>query len=84
MALLMLSFTVISKNRFSFVDMGFCVLAVAYVGIGFMYFYETREEGIIYILYRSADCLGHRHRHNDTEHVRTTRGSCGIRAEASF
>ena len=51
MALLMLSFTVISKNRFSFVDMGFCVLAVAYVGIGFMYFYETREEGIIYILY---------------------------------
>ncbi|MFC3419693.1 phosphatidate cytidylyltransferase [Salinicoccus hispanicus] len=51
MALLMLSFTVISKNRFSFVDMGFCVLAVAYVGIGFMYFYETREAGIIYILY---------------------------------
>lgn len=51
MALLMLSFTVISKNRFSFVDMGFCVLAVAYIGIGFMYFYETREEGLIYILY---------------------------------
>ncbi|GAA3719148.1 phosphatidate cytidylyltransferase [Salinicoccus jeotgali] len=51
MALLMLSFTVISKNRFSFVDMGFCVLAVAYVGIGFMYFYETREAGLIYILY---------------------------------
>lgn len=51
MALLMLSFTVISKNRFSFVDMGFCVLAVAYIGIGFMYFYETREAGIIFILY---------------------------------
>lgn len=51
MALLMLSFTVISKNRFSFVDMGFCVLAVAYIGIGFMYFYETREAGLIYILY---------------------------------
>lgn len=51
MALLMLSFTVVSKNRFSFVDMGFCVLAVAYIGIGFMYFYETREAGLIYILY---------------------------------
>lgn len=51
MALVMLSFTVVSKNRFSFVDMGFCVLAVAYVGIGFMYFYETREAGLIYILY---------------------------------
>jgi phosphatidate cytidylyltransferase len=51
MALLMLSLTVVSKNRFSFVDMGFCVLAVAYIGIGFMYFYETREEGLIYILY---------------------------------
>src|SRR5690625_6506954 len=38
MALVMLSFTVVSKNRFSFVDMGFCILAVAYVGIGFMYF----------------------------------------------
>ncbi|WP_411844080.1 phosphatidate cytidylyltransferase [Salinicoccus sp. HZC-1] len=51
MALVMLSFTVVSKNRFSFVDMGFCVLAVAYIGIGFMYFYETREAGLIYILY---------------------------------
>lgn len=51
MALLMLSLTVVSNNRFSFVDMGFCVLAVAYIGIGFMYFYETREEGLIYILY---------------------------------
>jgi len=51
MALLMLSFTVISKNRFTFVDMGFCVLAVAYIGIGFMYFYETREAGLIFILY---------------------------------
>src|SRR5699024_9374994 len=51
MALVMLSFTVLSKNRFSFVDMGFCILAVAYVGIGFMYFYETREAGLIYILY---------------------------------
>ena len=51
LALIMLSTTVVSKNRFTFVDMGFCVLAVAYIGIGFMYFYETREAGIFYILY---------------------------------
>lgn len=51
LALIMLSTTVVSKNRFTFVDMGFCVLAVAYIGIGFMYFFETRESGLIYILY---------------------------------
>ncbi|CAD2076416.1 Phosphatidate cytidylyltransferase [Jeotgalicoccus aerolatus] len=51
LALIMLSTTVVSKNRFTFVDMGFCVLAVAYIGIGFMYFFETREAGLIYILY---------------------------------
>lgn len=51
LALIMLSTTVVSKNRFTFVDMGFCVLAVAYIGIGFMYFFETREYGLIYILY---------------------------------
>lgn len=50
-SLIMLSFTVISNNRFSFVDMGFCMLAVAYIGIGFMYAYETRSAGFIYLLY---------------------------------
>lgn len=51
MALIMLSFTVISNNRFSFVDMGFCVMSVAYIGIGFMYAYETRTAGLIYLMY---------------------------------
>ncbi len=51
LALIMLSTTVVSKNRFNFVDMSFCVMAVAYIGIGFMYFFETRESGLIYILY---------------------------------
>lgn len=51
LALVMLSTTVVSKNRFNFVDMSFCVMAVAYIGIGFMYFFETRESGLIYILY---------------------------------
>src|SRR5699024_6963021 len=40
-----------SKNRSSFVATGFCVLAVAYIGIGFMYCYETREAGRISTLY---------------------------------
>ncbi|MEE1107405.1 phosphatidate cytidylyltransferase [Macrococcoides canis] len=51
MSLIMLSYTVMSKNRFNFVDAAFCMLAVAYVGIGFMYFYETRNNGLIYILF---------------------------------
>ena len=29
----------------------FCLMSVAYVGIGFMYFYETRSEGLRYILF---------------------------------
>ncbi|MDJ1109801.1 MAG: phosphatidate cytidylyltransferase [Macrococcoides caseolyticum] len=51
MSLIMLSYTVMSKNRFNFVDAAFCMLAVAYIGIGFMYFYETRNNGLIYILF---------------------------------
>src|SRR5699024_3419251 len=31
--------------------MGFCVLAVDYIGMGLMYFYETRAARIIYMLY---------------------------------
>lgn len=50
-AILALSFTVLSKNRFTFVDMSFCVLSVAYIGFGFMYFYETRETGLVYIAF---------------------------------
>lgn len=51
MSLIMLSYTVMSKNRFTFVDAAFCMLAVAYVGMGFMYFYETRNQGLHYILF---------------------------------
>ncbi|TDM04093.1 phosphatidate cytidylyltransferase [Macrococcus carouselicus] len=50
-SLILLSHTVISKNKFSFVDASFCMLAVAYVGIGFMYFYETRHQGLHYLLF---------------------------------
>ena len=51
LTLLALSFTVLSKNRFTFVDMGFCVLSVIYIGFGFMYFYETRETGLEFIAF---------------------------------
>src|SRR5699024_3831617 len=51
MSLVMLSFTVVCKYWFLFVGLGFFILAVAYVGIGFMYFYDSREGGLIYILY---------------------------------
>lgn len=51
MSFIVLSYTVLSKNRFSFMDAAFCLMSVAYVGIGFMYFYETRSEGLHYILF---------------------------------
>ncbi len=51
MSFIVLSYTVLSKNRFSFMDAAFCLMSVAYVGIGFMFFYETRSEGLHYILY---------------------------------
>ena len=31
-------------------DAAFCLMSVAYVGIGFMYFYATRSYGLHYIL----------------------------------
>ncbi|EOC0644636.1 phosphatidate cytidylyltransferase [Staphylococcus pseudintermedius] len=51
MSFIILSYTVMSKNRFSFMDSAFCLMSVAYVGIGFMYFYVTREAGLEYILF---------------------------------
>ena len=50
MSFILLSYTVLSKNRFSFMDAAFCLMSVAYVGIGFMYFYATRSYGLHYIL----------------------------------
>jgi phosphatidate cytidylyltransferase len=52
--LFFLSYTVLKKNRFTFDDVGFAILAVIYVGIGFYYFIETRGsslEGLNYIFY---------------------------------
>ncbi|MCE5037908.1 phosphatidate cytidylyltransferase [Staphylococcus auricularis] len=50
LSFILLSYTVLSKNRFSFMDAAFCLMSISYVGIGFMYLYETRAEGLHYIL----------------------------------
>ncbi|MFJ7729024.1 phosphatidate cytidylyltransferase [Neobacillus sp. NPDC097160] len=50
--LLLLTYTVISKNRFTFEDVSFSILSSLYVGIGFYFFFETRVNGgLVYILY---------------------------------
>lgn len=49
--LLFLTYTVATKNKFTFEDVAFSVLATIYVGIGFYYFIETREAGLTYIFY---------------------------------
>jgi phosphatidate cytidylyltransferase len=48
---LLLTYTVITKNRFTFEDAGFTILSVLYVGIGFYFFIETRDAGLVYIFY---------------------------------
>lgn len=50
--LLLLSWTVVTKNRFTFDDVAFSIMSIFYVGIGFYYFIETREiGGLPYIFY---------------------------------
>ncbi|MBT2637105.1 phosphatidate cytidylyltransferase [Bacillus sp. ISL-39] len=49
--LLYLTYTVITKNRFTFEDVAFSIMSILYVGIGFYFFIETREESLIYVFY---------------------------------
>lgn len=49
--LLFLSYTVATKNRFTFEDVAFSVVSILYIGMGFYYFIETREAGLVYIFY---------------------------------
>lgn len=46
-----LTYTVISKNRFTFDDVGFTLVATLYVGVGFFSFIETRNEQLEYIFF---------------------------------
>lgn len=52
-AILLLIYTVMIKNRFTFDDVGFILTSALYVGIGFYYFIETRnaEDGLVYIIF---------------------------------
>jgi|SRR5690625_2508687 len=51
--LILLSYTVLKKNKFTFDDAGFILLATLYVGMGFFYFLETRHSinGLVTMLY---------------------------------
>lgn len=49
--ILLLVYSVIVKNRFTFDHVSFVVLSVFYVGIGFHYLIETREAGLQFIIY---------------------------------
>jgi phosphatidate cytidylyltransferase len=49
--LFLLSYTVITKNKFTFDDAAFVILATIYIGIGFYYFIETSEKGIHYLFF---------------------------------
>ncbi|WP_338469822.1 phosphatidate cytidylyltransferase [Niallia sp. XMNu-256] len=49
--LLFLSYTVATKNRITFDDVGFSIMSILYIGMGFYYFFETREAGLVYIFY---------------------------------
>ncbi|MED3850417.1 phosphatidate cytidylyltransferase [Priestia megaterium] len=50
--LLLLMYTVIVKNKFTFDDVGFILLTTVYVGFGFHYFIEVRQEfGLVYLFF---------------------------------
>lgn len=49
--LILLIYTVISKNQFTFEHAAFMALSALYVGIGFYYFIETRIYGFEYVFY---------------------------------
>lgn len=48
---LLLIYTVLVKNRFTFDDAAFMLLGTLYVGIGFHYFIETRDAGLTYLIF---------------------------------
>lgn len=47
----LLSYTVITKNLFTFDDAAFIILASIYIGIGFYYFIEINEQGLKYLFF---------------------------------
>ncbi len=49
--LLLLTYTVVTKNKFTFDDVGFVVISVFYLGIGFYFFIETRNLDLEHVFY---------------------------------
>ncbi|HWL23654.1 MAG TPA: phosphatidate cytidylyltransferase [Ureibacillus sp.] len=49
--ILLLAYSVVVKNHFTFDEIGFILLSALYIGIGFYYLITTREAGLTYIIY---------------------------------
>lgn len=49
--IVLLMYTVVTKNRFTFDHVGFVVISLIYVGMGFYYIAETRETGLVYVFF---------------------------------
>lgn len=49
--ILLLVYSVLVKNKFTFDDVAFVVLSATYVGLGFYYFIETRNAGLEYVVF---------------------------------
>lgn len=52
--LLLLAYTVLSKNSFTFDEAAFVALAAVYIGFGFYYFIEIRNIGLSYVFLQSV------------------------------
>lgn len=51
LAALLLIYVVLVKNKVTFEDVGFILLGALYVGLGFYYLIETRDAGLVFIVY---------------------------------
>ncbi|MCM3386785.1 phosphatidate cytidylyltransferase [Ureibacillus chungkukjangi] len=49
--ILLLIYSVLVKNHFTFDDVGFILLSTVYVGMGFYYLIETRNGGLEYLIF---------------------------------
>src|SRR5690625_3210209 len=49
--LLLLMYTVFSKNKFTFDDVGFMIISLIYISIGFYFLIYARELGLNYLLF---------------------------------
>ena len=50
-AILLLVYSVLVKNHFTFDDVAFVILGTIYVGLGFYYLIATRDAGVTYIIF---------------------------------